>query len=165
MVHASERDRIDVKAKRTVWSRMQRMMHAASLVFLDESGVNTNLTRRYGRAKGKARARRKILCKHMFDSDKNTGNKQRNYEENQMVALPVLAILPGKIAGMHVRRHACRQFHRGTLFCRLINRRFCPETGCSADSEPCPSFDILPSSIRQFSSMPDTASFSANHHS
>lgn len=30
-------------------------MNAASLVFLDESGVNTNLTRRYGRAKGKER--------------------------------------------------------------------------------------------------------------
>ena len=57
MVHASERDRADVKAKRTEWRRMQRMMHAASLVFLDESGVNTNLTRRYGRAKGKARVK------------------------------------------------------------------------------------------------------------
>jgi transposase len=57
MVHASERDRADVKAKRTVWSSMQRTMHAASLVFLDESGVNTNLTRRYGRAKGKARVK------------------------------------------------------------------------------------------------------------
>ena len=32
MVHASERDRTDVKAKRTAWSRMQRTMHAASLV-------------------------------------------------------------------------------------------------------------------------------------
>ena len=30
-------------------------MDAASLVFLDESGVNTNLTRRYGRARGKQR--------------------------------------------------------------------------------------------------------------
>lgn len=57
MVHASERDRTDVKAKRTEWSKMQRTMHAASLVFLDESGVNTNLTRRYGRAKGKARVK------------------------------------------------------------------------------------------------------------
>ena len=55
MVHASERDRTDVKAKRTVWSRMQCTMRAVSLVFLDESGVNTNLTRRYGRAQGKER--------------------------------------------------------------------------------------------------------------
>ena len=57
MVHASERDRTDVKAKRTVWSKMQRTMHANPLVFLDESGVNTNLTRRYGRTKGKVRVK------------------------------------------------------------------------------------------------------------
>jgi transposase len=36
---------------------MQSSMDAASLVFLDESGVNTNLTRRYGRAKWKERVR------------------------------------------------------------------------------------------------------------
>lgn len=30
-------------------------MDAAALVFLDESGVNTDMTRRYGRSKGKAR--------------------------------------------------------------------------------------------------------------
>lgn len=57
MVHASERDRADVKAKRTVRSKMQCTMRAASLVFLDESGVNTNLTRRYGRAQGKERVK------------------------------------------------------------------------------------------------------------
>jgi transposase len=57
MIHASERDRADVKAKRTVWSKMQCTMRAASLVFLDESGVNTNLTRRYGRAQGKERVK------------------------------------------------------------------------------------------------------------
>jgi transposase len=55
MVHASERDRADVKTKRVVWNAMQDTMDAASLVFLDESGVNTNLTRRYGRSKGKDR--------------------------------------------------------------------------------------------------------------
>ena len=55
MVHASERDRADVKAKRAAWVEMQDTMDAASLVFLDESGVNTNLTRRYGRSKGKLR--------------------------------------------------------------------------------------------------------------
>ena len=55
MVHASERDRADVKVRRAIWHMMQSSMDAASLVFLDESGVNTNLTRRYGRAKGKER--------------------------------------------------------------------------------------------------------------
>jgi hypothetical protein len=55
MVHASERDRADVKAKRVAWNAMQSTMDGASLIFLDESGVNTNMTRRYGRSKGKGR--------------------------------------------------------------------------------------------------------------
>lgn len=55
MVYASERDRADVKVKRSTWSKMQRT--AFSLVFLDDSGVNTNLTRRYGRAQGKERVK------------------------------------------------------------------------------------------------------------
>lgn len=57
MVHASERDRADVKDKRASWSKIQPTMQASSLVFLDESGVNTNLTRQYGRAKGKERVK------------------------------------------------------------------------------------------------------------
>jgi len=55
MIHASERNRPDVIVKRAVWKEQQSAMDAASLVFLDESGVNTNLTRRYGRARGKQR--------------------------------------------------------------------------------------------------------------
>ena len=55
MVHASERERSDVIKKREIWKEQQSTLNAASLVFLDESGVNTNLTRRYGRAKGKER--------------------------------------------------------------------------------------------------------------
>lgn len=43
--------------KRTDWIEQQSTMNVASLVFLDESGVNINLTRRYGRAKGKERVR------------------------------------------------------------------------------------------------------------
>jgi hypothetical protein len=57
MVHASERDRADVIKKREIWEEQQSALNAASLVFLDESGVNTNLTRRYGRAKGKERVK------------------------------------------------------------------------------------------------------------
>lgn len=53
MVHASEQDRPDVVAKRAAWRKCQGGMKAASLVFLDVSGINTDLTRRYGRSKGK----------------------------------------------------------------------------------------------------------------
>ena len=42
----------DVVAAREAWSEMITQCEADKLVFLDESGVNTDLSRRYGRAIG-----------------------------------------------------------------------------------------------------------------
>lgn len=55
MVHASERERPDVKAKRELWIEMMPSVSGSKLVFLDESGVNTDMARRYGRAASKER--------------------------------------------------------------------------------------------------------------
>ena len=55
MVYASEQKRKDIKARREEWQEQQKVMDRNRLVFLDESGVNLNMTRRYGRAIGKAR--------------------------------------------------------------------------------------------------------------
>ena len=46
----------DVVQKRNEWVRMISKADPNKLVFLDESGVNTDMTRHYGRAVGKARA-------------------------------------------------------------------------------------------------------------
>ena len=45
----------DVKAKRAEWEEYKSKCDINHLVFLDESGVNTNMTRLYGRGIGKAR--------------------------------------------------------------------------------------------------------------
>ena len=45
----------DVQEQRANWNRLLAEHDTKNLVFLDESGVNINLTRRYGRAKGGAR--------------------------------------------------------------------------------------------------------------
>ena len=45
----------DVQAKRIKWKELKLAIEHWKLVFLDESGVNIGLTRRYGRAIGKAR--------------------------------------------------------------------------------------------------------------
>ena len=55
MVYASEQKRKDVKIRREEWQEQQKIMDRNRLVFLDESGVNLNMTRRYGRAVGKTR--------------------------------------------------------------------------------------------------------------
>ena len=54
---ASERDRPDVAQKRAVFAEAQPGLDAASLVFVDECGVNVKLARRYGRAHRSRRAR------------------------------------------------------------------------------------------------------------
>ena len=54
-VHASEQKREDVEESRKEWQENQKSMIAEKLVFLDESGVNIGMTRRYGRARGKNR--------------------------------------------------------------------------------------------------------------
>lgn len=46
----------DVAAAREAWSEMITHCEADKLVFLDESGVNTDLSRRYGRAIGGGRS-------------------------------------------------------------------------------------------------------------
>ena len=45
----------DVQAKRIKWKELKLAIEHWRLVFLDESGVNIGMTRRYGRAIGKAR--------------------------------------------------------------------------------------------------------------
>ena len=60
MVHAKEQERKDVAEKRKDWVEQQGEFDSSKCVFLDESGVNIDLTRRYGRAKGAARVHDKV---------------------------------------------------------------------------------------------------------
>jgi transposase len=51
---ASEQEREDIKQQRDYWQEFQKTAEPGRLVFLDEAGVKTNMTRLYGRAsKGK----------------------------------------------------------------------------------------------------------------
>ena len=50
-LRASEQDRPDVKQARERWRAFQPTLDLDRLVFLDESGAKTNMTRRRGRAK------------------------------------------------------------------------------------------------------------------
>ncbi|MEM8737922.1 MAG: IS630 family transposase [Planctomycetota bacterium] len=47
---AAEQDRDDVAQARSFWIKTQPVLGVDSLVFLDESGAQTNMTTRYGRA-------------------------------------------------------------------------------------------------------------------
>jgi transposase len=47
-LRAAEQDRPDVAARRTLWKAAQPFIDPHSLVFLDETGVNTKMARLYG---------------------------------------------------------------------------------------------------------------------
>lgn len=55
-LHASEHERVDVQADRAAWREAQSALPAEDLIFLDESGIDTAMTRRYAHARGGARA-------------------------------------------------------------------------------------------------------------
>lgn len=48
---ASEQNREDIKQKRDSWLQFQKKVDINRLVFLDETGAKTNMTRLYGRSK------------------------------------------------------------------------------------------------------------------
>ena len=54
-LHAIEQNRDDVKTKRNEWKSLQPEMDTSKLIFLDESGINTGMTRLYGRSSSGAR--------------------------------------------------------------------------------------------------------------
>ncbi len=49
-MHAAERERDDVQRRRKEWQEFQSTAQIEHLVFLDESSINTGMTRLYGRA-------------------------------------------------------------------------------------------------------------------
>jgi transposase len=49
VLHASEQEREDVARARRRWIREQGLLDSTHLVFIDETSVNTNMTRAYGR--------------------------------------------------------------------------------------------------------------------
>ncbi len=57
-----------MQEKRAEWKETMKEIPTERLVFLDESGVNTNLMRRYGRSKGKTR----VVDHAPFSTSKST---------------------------------------------------------------------------------------------
>lgn len=55
MIYACEQKRPEVIRQREEWIQFVESVNPENLVFLDESGVNTDFTRNYGRSIGKSR--------------------------------------------------------------------------------------------------------------
>ena len=61
---ASEQEREDIAKSRKDWREFQATIDANRLIFLDESGLKTNMTRLYGRARGGERCLDSAPCGH-----------------------------------------------------------------------------------------------------
>jgi transposase len=61
---ASEQEREDIAKSRDAWQKFQKVVDVRRLVFLDESGLKTNMTRRYGRARNGNRCLDSAPCGH-----------------------------------------------------------------------------------------------------
>ena len=61
---ASEQEREDIAKSRDEWQEFQKTVDACRLIFLDESGLKTNMTRLYGRAHGGNRCLDSAPCGH-----------------------------------------------------------------------------------------------------
>lgn len=55
MIYAAEQKRPEVLKKRAQWKEFIQSADSTKLVFIDESGVNTDFSRNYGRSIGKTR--------------------------------------------------------------------------------------------------------------
>jgi transposase len=60
-LHASEQERPNVQQARLEWKQNQSLLDIEHLVFLDETGTTTSMTRRYGRADGGRRCIAAVL--------------------------------------------------------------------------------------------------------
>src|SRR3954468_15212784 len=67
-LRAAEQDRPDVAARRRIWRAAQPFVDADKVVFIDETGASTKMTRLYGRA---PRGQR-LLAKALFGHWKTT---------------------------------------------------------------------------------------------
>ena len=56
-LHAAEQDTVQGQLRRSQWREQARQIEPERLIFLDESGVTTEMTRRYGRARRGERVR------------------------------------------------------------------------------------------------------------
>ena len=61
---AGEQEREDIAKNRDEWRKFQDTVDARRLFFLDESGLKTNMTRRYGRARNGKRCLDSTPCGH-----------------------------------------------------------------------------------------------------
>lgn len=111
MVYAQERDRKDVKEKRKQWLEQQLEMNSNSLVFIDESGINIDFTRLYGRGKGASR----VWDKAPLNTPKNTTLLSSVRLDGEMICGYFQGAMTGDIFLSYVQEHLVPHLREGDI--------------------------------------------------
>lgn len=111
MVYAQERDREDVKEKRKQWLEQQPQMNSNSLVFLDESKMNTDFTHLCGRGKGKSR----VWDKTPLNTPKSTTLLSSVRLDGEMICGYFQGPLTGDIFCSYVQEHLVPHLRKGDI--------------------------------------------------
>jgi transposase len=110
-LHAAEQDRADVKARRDVWHEQLKDVSPQQLVFLDESGAKTNMTRLYGRAPRGERVVSKVPHGHW----KTTTMLSAIRLDGPYAAVTVDGAVDAEIFGIYIRDILAPQLRPGDV--------------------------------------------------
>lgn len=108
---AAEQDRPDVAERRALWVVHQAGLDAGKLVFLDECGVKTNLTRTHGRALEGTRLVAKVPYGHWKSTTFVAGIGLRGW----VAPLVIDGALNGELFRAYVEQQLAPQLHSGDV--------------------------------------------------
>jgi transposase len=108
-MRAAEQDRSDVKAARRLWRRQQPLWDVRRLVFIDETGLNTKMSRHHGRCPIGRRCLSAIPHGHWQSSTFIAALRHESIEAPFLIEGPVDA----EVFTAYLEQVLCPQLRRG----------------------------------------------------
>jgi len=110
-LHAAEQDTAEVRLRRQRWRQATSELDPARLIFLDESGVTTEMTRRYGRATRGQRVREGTPAGHWRTLTVLGAIRQTGW----VATMTIEAATDGDIFQAYLEQVLCPQLQPGDL--------------------------------------------------
>jgi transposase len=110
-LHAAEQDTEEVRRRREQWRQATSQIDPARLIFLDESGVTTEMTRRYGRAPRGARVREGTPAGHWRTLTVLGAIRQSGW----VATMTIEAATDGEIFQAYLEQVLCPQLQPGDI--------------------------------------------------
>ena len=106
-----------MQEKRAEWKEVTEEIPKEKLIFLDGSGVNTNLVRRYGRTVGKTR----VVDHASFSTPRNTTVLTAIRQDGQFASMTFEGVRQKNVLENIWKPSFCRPFTRATMSSWIIS--------------------------------------------